>query len=149
MPVAIGTPTKRSISAAELIPQESVASKKPRGGDPPLERHQATLLPEAVDVNSTTLQPEPPATSQVQMAQTAAKPIKGRRRFMADLEELKSAGFSLHNHRVNSTWKWLSLHTHRPTNLFRVTPWRRRRIRRVFYLEGESTSCHRQSPRFR
>jgi len=102
MPVATGIPTKRSISAAELISQEGVASKKPRSGDLPLERHQATL-PEAVDVNSTALQPEPPATSQAQMAQTAAKPIKGRRRFMADLEELKLAGFSLHNHRVNST----------------------------------------------
>jgi hypothetical protein len=107
MLVATGTPTKRTISAAELISQDAVTSKKPRSGDLPLERHQATLLSEAVDVNSTILQPEPPATSQAQMAQTTAKPIKGRRKFMADLEELKSTGFSLHNHRVNSTWKWL------------------------------------------
>ena len=112
MHVATSTPTKRTISAAELIPQEGVTSKKPRSGDLPLERHQATLLPEAVDASFIALQPEPPATSQAQMAQTAAKPAKGRRRFVADLEELKSTGFSLHNHRVNSTWKWLvSLYT--------------------------------------
>ncbi|KAF9788386.1 hypothetical protein BJ322DRAFT_1002310 [Thelephora terrestris] len=35
------------------------------------------------------------------MPQTSAKPLRGRRRFMADLEELKSTGFSLHNHRLN------------------------------------------------
>ena len=107
MHVATGAPVKRTISAAELISQEGVISKKLRSGDLPLERHQATLLPEAVDVNFTVPQPEPPATTQAQMAQTAAKPPKGRRRFMADLEELKSTGFSLHNHRVNSTWRWL------------------------------------------
>lgn len=101
--VTPGARTKRTSSAAELASREGV-SKKPRGSDHPLDRHQATLPSEAVDVNPTTLQPEPPTTSQVQMPQSATKPLKGRRKFMADLEELKSTGFSLHGRRVNSTW---------------------------------------------
>ena len=112
MLVATGASTKRKSSAAELTSQEVVTTKKPRSGDLPPERHQATLLSEAVDVSLTILQPEPQTTSQAQMPQSDAKPPKGRRRFMADLGELKSSKFSLHNHRINSTWNWLvSLYT--------------------------------------
>ena len=99
-----GVPAKRTSSAAELTSQGGFATKKPRSGDLPLERHQATLLSEAVDTNLAAPQPEPPAPSQAQMLQIAAKPPRGRRRFIADLEELKSAGYSLQNYRVNSTW---------------------------------------------
>jgi hypothetical protein len=103
MSVAASTATKRTTSAAELTQQQGVP-KKPRTGDPLLGRHQATLSSEAVDVNPVTLQPELSTTSQAQMLQTPTKPLKGRRRFVADLEELRSTGFTLHNHRVNSTW---------------------------------------------
>lgn len=111
MLVATSTPNKRTSSAAELTSHEGVP-KKPRGSDFPLERHQATLLSGAVDANPTIPQPEPPTMSRTQTLQTATKPLKGRRRFMADLEELKSIGFSLHSHRVNSTYNFgVSLNT--------------------------------------
>jgi len=101
MSAATSAPTKRTSSAAELTSHGRV-SKKSRGGDPPLESYQATILPEAVDVNPAILQPEPQTTSQTQMPPTATKPLRGRRRFMADLEELKATKLSLHGHRVNS-----------------------------------------------
>ena len=101
--VAPSASTKRTSSAAELTSHEGIP-KKPRGGDPPLERHQATLSSEAVDVNPTTPQPEPSTMSRTQTPQATTKPLRGRRRFMADLEELKSTAFSLHGHRVSSTW---------------------------------------------
>lgn len=143
MPVAAGALTKRTLSAAELTSQEGITPKKSRNSDPPLDRHPATLLSGAVDVNLTILQPEPPTTSQAQMLQIASKPPKGRRRFMADLEELKSTGFSLHGHRLNSMWKWMVyLYTSTYMSLCRVASRRRRRICRGFYLEGGSTSCH-------
>ena len=108
MLVVASAATKRTSSTAELIQQEGVP-KKPRTDDPPLDRHQATLLSEAVEVNPDVLQPELSTTAQARMPQTGTKPPKGRRRFMADLEELKSAGFSLHNHRLHSTWNLCGL----------------------------------------
>lgn len=106
MLVVASAAAKRTSSTAELIQQEGVP-KKPRTGDPPLGRYQATLLSEAVDVNPTIPQPELPTTSEAQMPQTVAKPPRGRRRFMADFEELKSTGFSLHNHRLHSMWNYM------------------------------------------
>lgn len=147
MLVITGPSTKRTSSTAELIQQEGVP-KKPRTGDPPLDRHQATLLSEVVGVNPTTLQPELSTASQAQMPQTAVKPPKGRRRFMVDLEELKSAGFSLHNHRLHSTWSSVRFHwRHRPMCFRRIAPRGRRRIRRVCHPESESSSRYNQSPR--
>ena len=102
MPAAASALTKRTSSAAELTSHGGV-SKKSRGGDPPLECYQATIPSEAVNVNPAILQPEPQTTSQTQMPPTATKPLRGRRRFMADLEELKSTKLSIHGHRVNST----------------------------------------------
>lgn len=125
MLVVTGPATKRTSSAAELVQQEGVP-KKPRTGDPPLDRdgHQATLLSEAVGVNPAILQPELSTASQAQMLQSVAKPLKGRRRFMADLEELKSAGFSLHNHRLHSTCDCVwSPWAHQPIRLCRIAPW--------------------------
>ena len=121
MPAAASTPTKRTSSTAELTLHEGVP-KKPRGSDSPLERHQATLLSEAVNVDPPALQQEP------QTMQSPAKPPRGRRRFMADLEELKATRFSLHGHRVNSTWDCgyvvlLEAFTY-PTSLRRIAPWR-------------------------
>jgi hypothetical protein len=103
MLVVTSPATKRTYSSAELI-QEQGVPKKPRTGDPPLDIDQATLSSEAVVVNPDILQPELSTTSQAQMPQSPVKPPRGRRRFMADLEDLKSAGFSLHSHRLHSTW---------------------------------------------
>ena len=102
MSAAASAPTKRTSSAAELTSHGGV-SKKSRGGDSPLERYQATILSEAVNANPAILQPEPQTASQTQMSPTATKPLRGRRKFMADLEELKSTKLSLHGHQVNST----------------------------------------------
>ena len=104
MLVVASPTTKRTSSAAELVQEEGVP-KKPRTGDPPLDGDQATLLSEPIDVNPAFLRQELPTTSQAQMPQTTSKPPKGRRRFMADLEELKSAELSLHNHCLHSKLK--------------------------------------------
>ena len=97
MSVPASAPTKRTSSVADLTSHGGVP-KKPRGSVPPLERYRATPPPETADVDSAVFQPEPPTMSQTQ----TTKPLRGRRRFMADLEELKSTKLSLHGHRVNS-----------------------------------------------